>query len=396
MPRVLRIINRLNLGGPTFNAALLTKHLSPDFETLLVAGTKEDSEESSEYMCDQLGIHYVRIPEMSREISLTKDIQAYKQIKKIIADYKPDIVHTHASKSGALGRFAAFSLKVPVVVHTFHGHIFHSYFNPVKTKMFLEIERYLARRTSAIIAISEFQKDELANKFRLCKSKKIRVIPLGFDFTRFRENMDEKRKAFRKKYFVDEDEIVISIIGRLVPIKNHAMFLKALKMVMEKTTKKVRAFIVGDGELLASLQRQADHLHIEYIYFPEKQKKAPLTFVSWMKDVENAVAGSDIIALTSHNEGTPVSLIEAQAAGKPIVSTNVGGIENVVIKNETALLCGSHDTEMFARHLLTLIESESQRKAMSMKGWENVGTKFHYSRLVKDMKGLYNELLHKS
>src|SRR5215203_1535879 len=226
MPRVLRIINRLNLGGPTFNAALLTKHLAPEYETLLVAGTKIDSEESSEFICEQMGINYVKLPEMSREISFSKDRSAYKKIKKIIADFKPDIVHTHAAKAGTLGRLAARSMKVPVIVHTFHGHVFHSYFNPLKTKLFLSIERYLAERSSAIIAISDFQKEELANVFHVCKPEKIKVVPLGFDLSRFWDDMDIKRESFLRQYFLEDDEIAICIIGRLVPVKNHAMFLK--------------------------------------------------------------------------------------------------------------------------------------------------------------------------
>jgi len=404
MPRVLRIINRLNIGGPTFNAALLTKYMAPEFETLLVAGAKMDSEESSEFICQQLGIDYILIPEMTRGINFLKDRTAYRKIKKIIADFKPDIIHTHASKAGALGRMAALSMNVPVIVHTFHGHIFHSYFNPIKSKLFLRIERYLARRSSAIIALSAFQKDELVNRFHLCKAKKVRVIPLGFDLSRFQEDQQRKREIFRKNYSIADYEIVISIVGRLVPVKNHAMFLRALGTVLKKTTKKVRAFIVGDGEMLNSLRQTADQLGISHNYLPyvennkvNRSERAPLSssliFTSWIKDVEYAVAGSDVIALTSYNEGTPVSLIEAQAAGKPVVTTNVGGIENVVLPNETALLCHPDDDEMFARHLLALIENDQFRLSMSRNGFEQMQAKFHYSRLVKDMKALYYELL---
>lgn len=393
MPRIVRIINRLNLGGPTFNAALLTRHLAPEYETLLVAGTKLDSEESSEFICQQMGIDYIRLPEMSREISFSKDRAAYKKIKDIIAEFKPDIVHTHAAKAGTLGRLAAHAMKVPVVVHTFHGHVFHSYFNPVKTKIFLEIERYLAKRSSAIIAISDFQKEELAVKFRLCAPEKIRVVPLGFDLSRFWDHMEEKRKSFRSQYFVEEDEIAICIIGRLVPVKNHAMFLKVLRNVLDRTTKKVRAFIVGDGEELQNLLALCSTLNINYTYFPEKPVKAQLTFTSWMKDAERAMAGADVVALTSLNEGTPVSLIEAQAAQKPIVSTNVGGIENVVVRDVTAFLSESNDVESFSAQLLTLVEDEKIRSKMTETSRQNVESKFHYTRLVRDVKSLYNQLM---
>jgi glycosyltransferase involved in cell wall biosynthesis len=393
MPKVLRIINRLNLGGPTFNAALLTKHLAPEFETLLVAGTKMDSEESSEFICEQLGINYIKLPEMSREINFSKDRSAYKKIKALIADFKPDIVHTHAAKAGTLGRLAAHAMNVPVIIHTFHGHVFHSYFNPLKTKIFLGIERYLAGKSSAIIAISDFQKDELVNQFRLCESSKIKVIPLGFDLGRFWEHMDEKRKSFRRQYFLEDDELAIGIIGRLVPVKNHAMFLQVIHRVMLTTTRKVRAFIIGDGEELQNLFALCRTLGIDFTYFPENPVKSSLTFTSWMKDVERAMAGLDIVALTSLNEGTPVSLIEAQAAQKPIVSTNVGGIENVVLKNETAFLSESNDIDSFSGQLLTLIEDEQVRNKMIQKSRQNVENKFHYTRLVRDVKSLYNQLL---
>ncbi len=393
MPRIIRIINRLNLGGPTFNAALLTKYLAPEYETLLVAGTKMDTEESSEFICEQLGINYIKLPEMSREINYSKDRAAYLKIKKLIADFKPDIVHTHAAKAGTLGRLAAHSMKVPVIVHTFHGHVFHSYFNPVKTKMFLGIERYLAKKSNAIIAISDFQKEELAIKFKLCRPEKIEVVPLGFDLSRFWENMDEKRGSFRRKYFLDDDELAVGIIGRLVPVKNHEMFLKVMQKIWQRTSRKVRAFIIGDGEDIESLKLKCAELGIEHTYFLSNPVKSKLTFTSWMKDVELAMAGLDIIALTSLNEGTPVSLIEAQAAQKPIVSTNVGGIENVVIKGETAFLSESNDVESFTYHLLNLIENEGERLKMIQKSRQNVENRFHYTRLVKDVKSLYTHLL---
>jgi glycosyltransferase involved in cell wall biosynthesis len=393
MPRVLRIINRFNLGGPTYNAALLTKYMAPEFETMLVAGAKLDSEESSEFICHELGIDFTILPEMQREVNFFNDRKAYKKIKEIIGDFKPDVVHTHAAKAGALGRMAAHSLNVPVIVHTFHGHVFHSYFNPVKTKVFLSVERYLARKSTAIIAISEQQKYELATVHKLCPEEKIRIIPLGFDLSRFSENMAGKRIMFRKEYLLDEDEIGIGIIGRLVPIKNHGLFLRAAKYLKENTVKKVRLFIIGDGEDLERLKKMASDLAIDYSYL--SVGKSYLTFTSWIKNIDHALAGLDIIALTSLNEGTPVSLIEAQAAGKPIVATKVGGIENVVKENESALLSPVDDETLFFKSLYSLVEDEKLRSEIGAKGQAETANKFHYSWLVNDMKLLYNELLNK-
>ncbi len=221
------------------------------------------------------------------------------------------------------------------------------------------------------------------------------VIPLGFDLSKFQENTETKRETFRKKYNIDDDEIVISIIGRLVPVKNHALFLEALKKVSEQTSKKIRGFIIGDGEYRQYIEMRAKELEIPFVDGTKTNEKAILTFTSWIKEIDIALAGSDIIALTSFNEGTPVSLIEAQAANKPIISTKVGGIENVVLINQTALLSENNQQEEFAKNLLKLIEDDSLRLFMSQKGWLHVKEKFHYTRLVSDMEILYTKLLKK-
>jgi len=396
MPKVLRIINRFNIGGPTYNAAYLTKYLSSDYETLLVGGVKDETEDSSEYIVDKLGLIPSILPEMRREINFKNDRAAYRKICQIIDDFKPDIVHTHASKPGFLGRLAAHRKRVPVILHTFHGHVFHSYFGNVKTAVYKTLERKLASYSSKIIAISDIQKDELSRIHNICEPEKIEIIPLGFDLTRFNSNIEVKRTEFRSKYQIKDDEIAICIVGRLVPVKNHAMFVNALKKVLDKTTKKVRAFVVGDGECRDEIISLTKSLEIPFNYYPEEKNCKQLVFTSWIKDVDYVFAGCDIVALTSLNEGTPVSLIEAQASGRPIVTTNVGGIENVVIPGKTALLAESNDIEKFSENLLELIENRVKAKEMENLGWDFVGKKFHYTRLVQDMEKLYNNLLNKA
>jgi glycosyltransferase involved in cell wall biosynthesis len=393
MPKVLRIINRFNIGGPTYNAAYLTKYLPNEYETLLIGGDKEESEDSSQHILDDLGLTPTIIPEMQRAIKFGNDYSAYKKIKQIITEFKPDIVHTHASKAGTLGRMAAFSCKVPAVVHTFHGHVFHSYFSKAKTTVFKRIERKLAEKSSAIVAISDIQKQELGEIHKIAPLDKIEVIPLGFDLGRFQHNLDLKRIQFRKEYEIADDEIAIGIIGRLVPIKNHELFLRALKAVLERTSKKVRAFIVGDGESRDSIMTLANELGIEFCQSTIQLKKAPLTLTSWIKNIDIVNAGVDIIALSSLNEGTPVSLIEAQAANNPIVSTNVGGIENVVLRDKTGLLSDVNDVDSYANNLLQLIENDSMRNEMKIEGWNHVRDKFSHIRLVNDMDQLYKKLL---
>ena len=391
MPRVLRIINRLNLGGPTYNAAYLSKYISDDFETLLVAGMKDESEASSEYIVESLNLkpHYIK--DMYREINPIKDYPAYKELVRIIKEFKPDIVHTHAAKAGAIGRLAAYNAGVPIVLHTFHGHVFHSYFGKLKTKVFLEIERFLARRSTKIIAISNIQKEELCSQFKVAPSDKFEVVSLGFDLERFQKDNAVKRTVFREKYGLQEEDIAIGIIGRLVPIKNHLLFLQALADAKSKTNRSVKGIVIGDGELRAELEQICKDLGLSFS--PNGAKDVDVLFTSWIKDIETALPGLDVVALSSFNEGTPVSLIEAQAANVPIISTKVGGIEDIVLENKTALLVEKNNLEEFSEKLLALIENDDLRNSLKSAGYEHVKNKFSYETLCSNMTALYKRLL---
>lgn len=393
MPKVLRIINRLNIGGPTFNAAYLTKYLSPEFETLLVSGTIDDGEASSEYILEELGIKPIYISEMQRPIRPLKDRKAYLKIQQIIKEFQPDIVHTHAAKAGALGRLAAANSKVPVILHTFHGHVFHSYFHPLVTKAFIHIERFLAKKSSKIIAISELQKKELSQDFKICSEEKIVVIPNGFDLDRFQKDYEQKRDAFRNQYKIPEDVVAIGIIGRLAPIKNHEMFLKSINLLQKLTKIPFMTFIIGDGELRSKLEEICNQLDLPFAKLDQGENPTLINFTSWIKAIDYANAGLDIIALTSLNEGTPVSLIEAQASGNPIVTTDVGGVADVVHHEKAGFLTPSNQPEPFAKALHILLENPDLRKSMGDYGVQFAFKNFGYQRLVNDMANLYRSLL---
>ena len=390
--RVLRIINRFNLGGPTFNVAYLSKYLDDRFETLLVGGIKDESEASSEFITDSLGLKPKTISEMKRSISLSADWRSYKEINQIIKDFKPHIVHTHAAKSGTLGRLAAIKNDVPVILHTFHGHVFHSYFNRIKTTIFKVIERYLAKHSTRIIAISNIQKKELGELHRIASPDRIEVVPLGFDLSRFQEDQSQKRAQFRATYNLNENDVAVGIIGRLVPIKNHEMFLKAVANI-SIANPKARFFITGDGESKQHLLGVAKSLGIGYTEQAPPSQESPLCFTSWIREIDVVMAGLDIVSLCSLNEGTPVSLIEAQSATKPVVSTTVGGIEAIVIENQSALLCSVEDQGTFDAHLETLILNDAKRQEMGEVGKRHVIDKYSYVRLVSDMENLYSTLL---
>lgn len=393
MPRVLRILNRMAVGGPVLNATYLSKYLSPEFETLLVVGEKEHHEKSASFIAEELGVDVITIPQMRRAVNLVDDYKAFQGIRKIIRDFEPDVVHTHASKPGVLGRLAASFERVPAIVHTFHGHSFHSYFNSLTSNFYINTERFLARKSNAIVAISETQKKELVEDFRIAPEEKFKVIPLGLDLDKFGEHQPVKRIKFRKEFNIADDEIAIGIIGRLVPVKNHDLFLTAIAHVLKNSSKKIKAFIIGDGETRADLENKAAELGIKFSTEKDGHHPHPLIFTSWRSDVDVINAGLDIVALTSLNEGTPVSLIEAQAANKPIVSTRVGGIGDIVIQGKTALLADLSDHETFCKHLLNLVDDDNLRMQIGSDSSYYVTKRFSYQRLTKDMSNLYYELL---
>ena len=385
MKKILRIINRFNLGGPTYNAAYLTKYLEGEYETLLIGGNHEKSEKSSMHILEDLGIKPIIIPEMQRSINPLLDRIALKKIKEIIEDFKPDIIHTHAAKAGALGRKAAYNAGVKQIYHTFHGHVFHSYFSKIKTNIYKKIERDLAKKTTKIIAISPIQKEELSKVHKICKPEKIEVIPLGFDLSKFYKNKEAKREKFRKKWRIKDSEVAIGIIGRLVPIKNHLFFIKAINQVISSCSIPIRFFIVGDGEEKENIIEYINEFKIDYSI---DHKVATIQLTSWIKEIDEVNAGMDIICLCSLNEGTPVSLIEAQASGKPIVTTRTGGIENIVIENKTALISEINNLNLFVKNLITFIKSKEKRKQFTELGVKK-SKEFDYKILIKNIKRLY-------
>jgi glycosyltransferase involved in cell wall biosynthesis len=386
--KILRIINRFNIGGPTYNATFLTRFMSDEFETVLIGGLPEEGEADSLHILNDYGVKPILIPELKRNPNFFSDRKALKKIKTIIEEFKPDIVHTHAAKAGALGRKAAFDCKVPVVVHTFHGHVFHSYFGKFKTEIFRRIEKRLASKSSGIIAISAQQRNELSDKYAIANKNKIEVIPLGFDLNPFQVDLEIKRQKTREKFNLTDDQIAIAIIGRLAPIKNHKLFLDSIEIVNLKTSKKPVFFIVGDGET-----RKEIDIQIEKI---KTNQTIDIRLTSWIHDIKTFNAGMDIICLTSNNEGTPVSLIEAQACNIPVISTDVGGVKDIINENETGFVVPKNNPEKFAEKLLELIEDEKKREKMSQNGWSFVKDNFHYSRLVKDMENYYLKLLKNS
>lgn len=385
--KIVRIINRFNIGGPTFNATFLTKFLSDDFETTLIGGVPDEGETDSLHILEEYGVKPIVLPEMSRAINISQEYKAYKKIKKILKEIQPDIAHTHASKAGFLGRMAAFSLGIPVVVHTFHGHVFHSYFGKLKTGLFKQIERYLAKKSSGIIAISNLQKHELADVHGIAKKEKIKVIPLGFDLKKFQENQSEKRAFIRRKYNLSDDDVAITIVGRLAPVKDHGYFLEVIAKLLETTHKPIKVFIVGDGSEKEHIQAIVEEINAIY--------PNTIFMTSWVLDIATFIQGMDIVCLTSKNEGTPVSIIEAQAAGLPVISTDVGGVRDVLENEKSGFVVKRENIETYVESLRLLVEDDVMRKKFSIFGQQTAMDKYNYQRLVAETESYYKELLKK-
>jgi len=374
--KIVRIIARLNIGGPARNAVLL----SDLGETVLVCGEVGEGEGDMMYLAREKGIEPIIVPELGRELSFLNDCRAFWKIYRIICRERPDIVHTHTAKAGTLGRLAAALYNLThclckvgcvrcKVVHTFHGHVLHSYFGSTKTWFFIWAERISSLFTDKIVTVSDVLKKELSGIFRIAPEEKFSVVELGFE-------LDELLKLPPKEA---SDVINIGIVGRLVPVKNHKMLLRVAQKI------KARFLIVGDGELRQELEDYVKALKIEDV----------VGFRGWVKDVADIYRDLDIVVLTSLNEGTPVSIIEAMAAAKPVVATRVGGVSDIVQDRKSGYLVRSGDEEDFEEKLSSLIRDREKRLRFGEYGRRLVKDRFSKDRLIKDTKELYNSLLDK-
>lgn len=384
--KILRIIARLNVGGPAIHTILLTQALNDGyFKSILVTGRAGVDEKDMGYLAGEKGVEPLIIPELERKISPVKDILALWKIYLIMRREKPDIVHTHTAKAGALGRTAAILAGVPVRIHTFHGHIFEGYFNNFSAGVFLFIERFLAFFSKYIVVVSEAQKEEIVRKYKIAKEEKVKVVPLGLELDVF-SSIESRNGKLRSELGIGNDCVLIGIIGRLVPVKNHRMFLDACRRLFDLAGGlDIRCVVIGDGEERGRLEGYAGELGIQ----------EEVVFTGWKKEMADAYADLDIVALTSLNEGTPVALIEALASGRPVVSTDVGGVKDVVEGGINGYLVAPEDISDFAKRLFELAGDPKKRDEFGRNGRKKVLQKYSKERLVKDIKVLYEEALRK-
>jgi glycosyltransferase involved in cell wall biosynthesis len=341
-----------------------------------------------------MGLKPIQVKSLSRKISPINDLKAFIEIYAVIRKHKPHIVHTHAAKAGFIGRLAAKLCRVPVIVHTYHGHVFRNYFSPFKTRLIIFAERLLSRLSDAVIAISPLQHHDLTHVFKICPANKCHIIRLGFDLDKFTKIDKFEREIFRKKYLIKDDEIAVGIIGRLVPIKNHQLFLETIAE-LKKENLKIKALIVGDGELKENLTNICKEKGLSRKFDEPDNPDYDVCFTGWIKEMEKCLPGLDIVCLTSKNEGTPVSLIEAQAAGKIIVSTNVGGIKDIKF-SDYFFLTEEEDFSDFKDKLRkAILLFQTVDKNILEKSSKKVLDQYHYTRMVNEIKNLYDELLMK-
>jgi glycosyltransferase involved in cell wall biosynthesis len=377
------VIARLNIGGPAYHVSLLSGRLDPEaYDTLLVAGRVGPGEGSFEELAEQYGARLEIVNALGPELNPLRDLRAFLALRKAIRRFRPDIVHTHTAKAGLLGRIAALTAsgKRPITVHTFHGHVLEGYFGSLASAFYRLLERWLARVSDRLIAVSEATLDDLV-RLRVAPREKFAVIPVGLDLDRFLELSYDDGSEFRERVGAAPDEVLLVYAGRLVPIKRVD---RAIRAVADARAEGLGAMlvIVGDGPLREELTALRDSLELG----------DAVRFLGYMERLESAIAGADIAILTSDNEGTPVFLIEAAAGATPAVATSVGGVPDVV-KTETGVLVAPDEEQELAQAVERLGRDRELRTALGERAREHVRGRFAYARLLDDIDRLYRRLL---
>jgi glycosyltransferase involved in cell wall biosynthesis len=377
--RIALVIARLNIGGPATHVIELAANLPRDtFAVRLLTGQVGRGEQDMHYLADSMGVTPEVLPDVSPHLGVN-DVGALLRLRGIFQEWKPDVVHTHTAKAGALGRVAARWARVPGVVHTFHGHVLSGYFPPLIETGFRWIERTLALATDQIITLSPSLKRDLV-AMRIAPAEKISIIPLGMDLELLAA-CRARRKELRAEIGAAEDEPLIGIVGRLVPIKDHAMFLAAVAGMVHSGNR-ARFLVVGDGPLRDSLIAQAtaagiaDRVH----------------FLGWRQDMAQVYAALDILALSSLNEGTPVTILEAMAAGVPVVATAVGGVPDVVREGETGWLVPARDPQAMVNAWKQVFLNPGLTSRMIETARQEVHARYSRTRMIESLSDLYIRL----
>jgi glycosyltransferase involved in cell wall biosynthesis len=394
--RIAIVLGRLVIGGTTIDTLQVARYLQEQYEVMLITGGGGKDEFEAAYLTEHLAsIRHERIPGFEGDIRPWRDYQAYRRLKQIFERFRPQIVHTHTAKAGLLGRLAARAAGVPVIVHTYHGLLFHGYYHPWRNRLVIAAERWLARLTTAVVALSQAQAQALVQQYHICQQSQVHIVPLGIELASFADRQAQKREAFRQRYKLADHEVAVGIVGRIVAIKNHPFFLEVVRRLKARGAS-ARFFIIGDGVQRKRLQQACHDMGIDACYYPEDPRVATLTFTSWVTEVDKAMAGLDIIVLTSINEGTPVSLMEAQASARPVVTTRAGGIHDILQPGVTGWVVEQGDVDGFAAAVAQLVENNELRQKAGQQGQAWARLHFQKEREVANLVKLYKSLVEKN
>jgi glycosyltransferase involved in cell wall biosynthesis len=377
--RILRIIHPLSISGPAFQALLLTSSLNQmGYESYLVTGQITDSPDTLHKILDTYAVEPLILPEFDYENPFAM-LPALMRLVDIIREYQPDIVHTHNTRAGFLGRIAARIAGVPVTVHTMHEYPFRGYYNRLSTLLFIYMERIGAYYSDSIITLSESLRKALVDTYGITRKSRITVLPIGFDLDIFAQTK-RKRGIFREEWLIAADAPLIGIIGRLLPVKNHALFLEAARQI-HQALPDARFAIVGDGEERANLEALARQLGLS----------DAVIFTGWQQQMERIYSDLDVLVNSSWNEGTPVPIIEALAAACPVVGTAVGGIPDLLDRGTLGKLVPSGDADALSKAIMETLQSPPDMQQAQ----KTMLKRYSIERLAQDLDSLYRGLLAK-
>lgn len=377
--RVLRVFSRLNIGGPSLHVILLSAGLRPlGYETRLVVGRESPREGNMLALAAEKSVTCEAMAGLGREIAPFQDLRALVGLFRLMRAWRPEIVHTHTAKAGLLGRLAARAARVPTVVHTYHGHVLRGYFSPGKTALYRWLEKRLAALADAVVTVSESLGEDLVT-LGVVAAGKVRVIPLGVELEHLTGQLP--RGILRNEAAIPDGVPLVGMVGRLVPIKDAPTFLRAGSLVREKKPD-ARFALVGDGEERLSLEALSRELGMD----------GAVTFFGWRRDLRAVYGDLDVVVNASRNEGTPVALIEALAAGKPVVATRVGGTPDLLGAGERGLLVPPGEPAALAAAILQTLEESEAARQRAQAGREHVLARHSSDRLVRDVDALYREL----
>ena len=373
------------MGGPALHVSYLSAGLRDrGYETILVAGSVGQGEQSMAYVAEELGVPVVTIPHLHREISPVRDLLATVRLARIIRAERPAILHTHTAKAGAVGRVAAFLAgrrRPPIIVHTFHGHVLRGYFGRFWTGVFRLLERWLARITDALVAVSPEVRDELV-AFGVAPASKFRVIRLGIELDERLDRDGAARAETRRVMGIGDERFVVGWIGRMTAVKRTDIVLRSFSRLKDEGVDAVLC-MVGDGPDRRWVEDLAGELGV----------MRDSLFPGYQEDVGPFFAAFDVFVLPSGNEGTPVTAIEALASGCPVVATRVGGVPDVVTDGEDGFLVEPGDVEELAARLAQLANDPDLRGRMGAAGRERMRSRYAVDRLIDDIDRLYRDLL---